>query len=108
MAWLWLAVAIALEVSGTLSLRATEGFTRLLPSVLVVLAYALSFVALSRSLVAGMEVGVAYAVWSGVGTAVVAAVGILAWGESAGTVKLASLALIVIGVIGLNVAGGAH
>ncbi|MGH3328403.1 MAG: DMT family transporter [Streptomycetales bacterium] len=68
-------------------------------------ARATSLWMLALALRAGIEVGVAYAVWSAVGTAAVATYGILVWGESASALKLASLALILVGVVGLNLAG---
>lgn len=105
MPWLYLALAIATEVAGTVALRFTDGFTRPLPVAVVVVGYGLSFVLLSLTL-RGLELGLAYAVWAGVGTAAIAAIGVLALGEAMSALKLASLALIVAGVVGLNLAGG--
>jgi small multidrug resistance pump len=99
-----LAVAILSEVAGTIALKYTDGFTRPLPSAVVVGGYALSFWMLALVL-KEMPIGLAYAVWAAVGTAMVAAVGILAFGEPAGTLKLLSLGLIIAGVVGLNLAG---
>ena len=70
--WFWLALAIAAEVTATISLRLSEGFTKLLPSALVVVGYVVAFGALSQALVRGMPVGVAYGVWSAIGVALVA------------------------------------
>jgi small multidrug resistance pump len=106
MSILYLAAAIAFEICGTTSLKFANGFTRPGPSVAVVLCYVASFGLLSLAL-RGIELSVAYAVWSGVGTAVVAAIGILWFGESAGIGKLICLALIVLGVAGLHLAGHA-
>jgi small multidrug resistance pump len=100
---LFLAVAILLEITGTTALKLSDGFTRLVPSIVVAVGYALSFFALSRAL-RGIDLSTAYAVWSGVGTALVAAIGMLWLGEPAGIWKLASLALIVVGVAGLHLA----
>jgi small multidrug resistance pump len=97
----YLAAAIVLEICGTTSLKLSDGFTRLGPSAAVVFCYVASFAMLSLAL-RGIELSIAYAVWSGVGTAVVAAIGILWFSESAGTWKLVCLALIVLGVIGLH------
>src|SRR5687767_10466067 len=99
-----LAVAILSEVTGTIALKYTDGFTRPLPSAIVVAGYALSFWMLALVL-KEMPIGLTYAVWAAVGTAMVAAIGILAFGEPAGTLKLLSLGLIIAGVVGLNLAG---
>ena len=100
----YLAAAIFLEICGTTSLKLSEGFTRIGPAGAVVICYAASFVLLSHAL-RGIDLSIAYAVWSGVGTAIVAAIGILWFGESAGPGKLLSLALIVLGVAGLHLSG---
>ncbi|MEA2246832.1 MAG: small multidrug resistance pump [Solirubrobacteraceae bacterium] len=105
-AWVLLSLAIAVEVAATIALRASEGFTRVVPSLIVVLGYGLAFYLLAIIL-RSIPVSVAYAVWSGVGTAAVAIIGMTLLGEPAGALKVASLALIVVGVIGLNL-GGAH
>jgi small multidrug resistance pump len=101
---LLLSFAIVTEVAGTVALRYSEGFTRLLPSAVVVLGYGASFWLLALVL-RELSIGTTYAVWSAAGTALIAAFGILALGEPATALKLASLALIVIGVVGLNLAG---
>jgi len=106
MAWVYLFLAIVAEVTGTTSMKLAEGFTKLVPSILVAVFYGLSIVLLTLAL-RTMDVSVAYAVWSGVGVAIIAAVGILWLGEPATATKLVSLALIVAGVVGLNL-GGAH
>ena len=101
---LLLSFAIVTEVAGTVALRYSEGFTRLLPSVFVVLGYGISFWLLALVL-RDLSVGTTYAVWSAAGTALIAVVGVFAFGEPATALKLASLALIIIGVVGLNMAG---
>lgn len=103
---LLLAAAIGVEIVATLSLRASDGFTRLGPTLVVVVGYAGSFYLLSLVL-RRLDLGLVYAIWSGVGTAAIAAIGILALGEPATALKLVSIALIIVGVIGLNVAGAA-
>ena len=100
----YLAAAILLEICGTTALKLSDGFTRLGPASVVVICYTASFAVLSLAL-RGIDLSTAYAVWSGVGTALVAAIGIVWFGKSAGTWKLACLALIVVGVAGLNLAG---
>ena len=101
---LLLSLAIVTEVAGTVALRYSEGFTRLVPSAVVVLGYGASFWLLALVL-RELSIGTTYAVWSAAGTALIAAFGILALGEPATALKLASLALIIIGVVGLNLAG---
>ena len=99
-----LTIAILAEVAGTVALKYTNGFTNLGPSALVVAGYGLSFWMLALVL-RDMPIGLAYAVWAAVGTALIAAIGIVAFGEPATTLKLLSLGLILAGVVGLNLAG---
>ena len=99
-----LALAITMEVAATAALPRTEGFTAPLWTVLVVSGYAFS-IWLLTIVVRQMPVSVAYAIWSGAGTALVAGVGWMFLGESMTPVKALCLALIVGGVIGLNLAG---
>ena len=101
-----LSLAIVTEVVGTVALRYSDGFTRLAPSAIVVLGYGASFWLLALVL-KQLSIGTTYAVWSAVGTALIAAFGIVALGEPATALKLGSLALIIVGVVGLNL-GGAH
>jgi small multidrug resistance pump len=106
MAWLLLAIAIASEIVATTSLKQSEGFTKPLWSVVVVVGYGLSFFLMAQALKT-IPVSVAYAVWSGAGTAVVAAIGMVFLGEPVSLMKVGGVALIVAGVVVLN-AGGAH
>jgi small multidrug resistance pump len=99
-----LGLAIAVEVCATLALRASDGFTKPGFVVIVVAGYATSFWLLSLVL-RDISIGTSYAIWSGVGTAALAIIGIVALGESANALKLVSIALIVVGVVGLNFAG---
>src|SRR3954470_7268019 len=101
---LYLAIAIAAEVTGTVALKFTDGFTRPGPAVIVVAGYALSFWMLALVL-RELPIGLTYAVWAAVGTALIATIGIVAFGEPATTLKLLSLGLIVAGVVGLNLSG---
>jgi small multidrug resistance pump len=103
---LLLSAAITAEVIATVSLKASDGFSRPLPSAITVAGYLISFWLLALVL-KELSVGTTYAIWSAVGTAAVALIGIAAYGESASVLKIASLGLIVLGVIGLN-AAGAH
>jgi small multidrug resistance pump len=101
-----LAAAITSEVIATLALKASDGFSRPGPIALVVIGYAISF-ALLAIVLKHLSAGTTYAIWSAVGTAAIALIGIALYDESASMLKLASLGLIVLGVIGLN-AAGAH
>jgi multidrug transporter EmrE-like cation transporter len=103
---IYLALAIASEVIATLALKSSEGFSRALPAAVVVVGYGISFFLLALVL-KHFSVGTTYAIWSAAGTAVIALIGIAVYGEGASVLKLASLGLIVLGVIGLN-AAGAH
>ncbi|KOG83298.1 MULTISPECIES: multidrug efflux SMR transporter [Streptomyces] len=101
-----LAAAIAAEVAGTTAMKYSEGFTRLWPSLGTLLGYLIAFTLLAQTLKT-LSVGTAYAIWAGAGTAAVALIGILFLGESGSLVKIAGIALIVAGVVVLNL-GGAH
>lgn len=105
--WLYLAAAIFLEVAGTTSMKLSAGFTRLLPSALIFVFYALSFVALTLAL-RRIDLGVAYAIWAGIGTALIAVIGIVGFDEPLTALKLASIGLIIAGVVGLNLGGTSH
>ena len=103
---LLLSAAIATEVIATVSLKASDGFSRPVFSAITVVGYIVSFWLLALVL-KELSVGTTYAIWSAVGTAAVALIGIAVYGETASLLKIASLGLIVLGVIGLN-AAGAH
>lgn len=107
MTWLYLALAILLEVSGTTCMKLSDGFTKVVPSILLGVFYILSFGMLTLAL-KRLDVSIAYAIWSGVGTALISAIGVLWFAEPATALKLFSLGLIVLGVVGLNLSGGAH
>ncbi|AUI62485.1 multidrug efflux SMR transporter [Amycolatopsis sp. BJA-103] len=106
-AYLLLAFAIAAEVTATVSLKLSEGFSKLGPSILVVAGYAFAFVALAYVLKAGVPVSVAYAIWAAAGVALVAAVGIVFFEEPVNFAVIAGLALVVGGVVLIEV-GSAH
>lgn len=101
MHWLYLAIAILMEVLATSVLKAVDGFTRWLPSVVVVAGYACSFYFLSLTLRA-IPLGIAYAVWSGVGLALVSLIGWIVYEQPLDLAAQAGIALIVAGVIVLN------
>jgi small multidrug resistance pump len=101
-AWLLLGCAITCEITATTALKLSDGLTRAVPAVVVALGYLLSFVLLARALKA-LDVGVAYAIWSGVGTATIAGIGMVAFGESHAWPRFVFLGLILLGVVGLQV-----
>ena len=108
MYWFYLAVAIVLEVMGTTCMKLSEGFTKLTPSVLVFVLYMGSFAFMILAL-KKMELGVVYAIWAGLGTALIAIIGIVWFQESVSLLKIVSIAFIVLGVVGLRLsqmAGG--
>lgn len=100
-AWLYLAIAIVSEVIATSALKAADGFSRLAPSLVVVAGYAIAFWCLSLTL-RTIPVGVAYAIWSGVGIALIALIGWALFGQSLDAAALVGLALIVAGVVVLQ------
>ncbi|WP_306463219.1 DMT family transporter [Solihabitans fulvus] len=100
--YLWLGVAIVSEIAATISLKLSESFTRLVPSIVLVVGYLVAFTALSFALKAGMAIGVAYAIWSAVGVAFVAVIGALFLGESMNLTMAGGLVLIIGGVVMLE------
>ncbi|EHM51823.1 quaternary ammonium compound efflux SMR transporter SugE [Yokenella regensburgei] len=101
MSWLILVVAGLLEVVWAVGLKYTHGFSRLVPSVITAVAMIASVALLSWAM-KSLPVGTAYAVWTGIGAVGAAITGILLLGESASVARIASLALIVAGIIGLK------
>ena len=99
--WLILSLAILLEVCGTVCLKLSQGMTRPLPVVGVVIFYLSTFTLMSLCL-KNLEIGTVYAVWSGAGTALVAIIGILYFAESFNWMKILGLSLVIAGVILLH------
>lgn len=106
MGYLTLAGAILAEVIATTAMKYSEGFSRLWPSVVTGVGYVVSFALLAQTLKT-VSIGTAYAIWSGVGTATIALIGLTLFGEGLGLTKIAGILLIVGGVVVLNL-GGAH
>jgi len=104
--WLMLAIAIGAELCATTALKFSEGFTKVAPSVLVVIGYGVSFYMLAQVLKT-QEVGIVYAIWSGAGLAIIALIGVVFLGESVTIYKVAGLIAILAGVLLLNLAGKA-
>jgi small multidrug resistance pump len=100
MSWVYLILAIIMEVIGTTNMKLSEGFTKILPSILMFVFYGFSFAFITLAL-KKIDLSIAYALWSGVGTALIAAIGVLYFKEPATAIKIGSIALIVIGVVGL-------
>ena len=100
--WLFLGIAIVSEVIATSALKATEDFTRLWPSVIVVAGYATAFYFLTLTL-RTIPIGIAYAIWSGVGVALIALVGWVLYKQTLDVPAFIGIGLIVAGVVVLNV-----
>ncbi|MGW4561496.1 DMT family transporter [Streptomyces sp. NPDC004561] len=107
MGYLSLAGAIAAEVAATTAMKYTEGFSRFWPSVVTTLGYLVSFALLAQTLKT-VQIGTAYAIWSGVGTAAIAVLGLVLFGEGLSATKVAGIVLIIGGVVVLNLGGATH
>lgn len=105
MHWVLLLAAIVSEVAGTTFMKLSMGFTKLVPSVLLAVCYLISLTLLNLAL-KGVSVSVAYAIWSGAGTALVAGIGWVLFGERMSLIKIICILLIIAGVAGLNLAEG--
>jgi small multidrug resistance pump len=105
MPYLYLAIAIVAEVIGTSALKAAEGFSRPLPSLVVIAGYSVAFYFLSLSLKT-IPVGIAYAIWSGVGVALITLIGWIVFKQRLDAPALAGLALIVAGVVVIQMFSG--
>jgi len=99
--WFYLVLAIVTEVAGTVFLKLSDGMTKIVPIILTFALYGISFVFLGLCL-KKIDVSVSYAIWSGLGTALITIVGIAYFKEPVSVLKIASIALIIIGVVGLN------
>lgn len=107
MQWIYLTLAILFEVAGTTCMKASVGLTKLWPSILMGIFYAACFCFLTLTL-KRLQVSVAYAIWSGVGTALIAMIGVLYFREPLSVLKVCGLLAIIGGVVALNLAGGTH
>jgi small multidrug resistance pump len=105
--WFFLSVAILFGVLGTISLKLSEGLQRLKPSICLALFYSISFVALTLAL-QSIDISIVYAVWSGIGTLLVAVIGVVVFKESVSVKKVVSLFLIIVGVLGIHLANVFH
>ncbi|MGW4094344.1 DMT family transporter [Nocardia sp. NPDC004750] len=115
MTLLLLALAIASEVTATVSLKLSDGFTKLVPSIVVVVGYCTAFFFLAQALKRGMPIGVAYGIWSAIGVAAIALIGVAAialigvlfLNERLTLVQVGGIGLVILGVLALEL-GGAH
>lgn len=101
MSWIFLISAICMEVCGTTCMKLSDGFTKLLPSVLIFVFYALSFILMTLA-VRKLDLSLTYAIWSGVGTFLIALIGLFWFKEPLSILKVVSMMLVIAGVVGLN------
>ena len=101
MSWILLIAAICMEVCGTTCLKLSEGLTKWLPSLLIFVFYSLAFVLMSFA-VRKLDLSLSYAIWSGVGTLLIAIISFFWFKEPFTLLKVVSMALVIAGVIGLN------
>jgi small multidrug resistance pump len=97
-------LAIATEVVATTALKFSDGFSRPIPSAIVVIGYVASSYLLAITLKNGMAIGIAYAIWAGLGTALVVVLGVVIWRETLNLYQIAAIFMIVAGVVALNMA----
>ncbi|WP_246309936.1 DMT family transporter [Paenibacillus alginolyticus] len=102
MNWTFLLLAILFETVGTTAMKMSSGFTRIGPAIVMGICYILCFTLLTLAL-KQLDVSLAYAIWSGVGTALITIIGIWWFNESVSTLKVLSIVLIILGVIGLHI-----
>jgi small multidrug resistance pump len=107
MGYVFLAGAIFVEVAATLSLRASDGFSKAPYAIVVVVGYIAAFAFLTMALERGLPLGIAYGIWAAVGVAAVAVLSVPIFGESLTAIQVGGLVLVVSGVVALE-AGGAH
>ncbi len=107
LSWVLLFFAIILEVAGTTSMKLSVGFTKLVPSLLIFVFYGFSFTLLTFTL-RKMEISVAYSVWAGLGTALIAVIGILYFNESLNWIKVFGILLVIAGIVLINNSGVTH
>lgn len=106
-AWIFLLGAIAFEVFGTLSLKASEGFSRIWPSVGVAVGYAMAFILMSQAM-KELQVGVTYAVWSGLGIIGATVGSYFIFGEALSRMTLVGMTIVIFGIAVMNLGGASH
>ncbi|MGK5506958.1 DMT family transporter [Brevibacillus formosus] len=107
MSWVYLLMAILLEVAGTTSMKLSDGLSKPIPSVMMFIFYILCFSSLSLAL-KEMEVGTAYAIWSGLGTAIIAVIGVVIFKDAFTVKKVIAVGLIIVGCVLLNLGDTSH
>ena len=107
MAWVLLSIAIFAEIVGTLSLKASDGLSKLWPSLGVLVGYATAFTLMAMSL-KKLDVGVTYAIWSGVGIVGAAVGGLIFFDQQLSKMTILGMAIIIAGVVVMNLGGAAH
>lgn len=107
MAYFFLAISIIGELIGTSMLKASEGFTKLYPTLLTIVAFVISFYFVSLTLKT-LPLNMTYAIWSGVGAVATALISVLIWKEKINTGSMVGIGLIVVGVVVLNLFGAGH
>jgi small multidrug resistance pump len=107
MAWILLSIAIAAEILGTLSLKASDGLSKLWPSLGVLIGYALAFTLMAISL-KKLDVGITYAIWSGVGIIGAAIGGVIFFDQHLSRITIIGMAIIIVGVVVMNLGGASH
>lgn len=105
--YVFLGLAIVLEIFSTSMMKASAGFTKIIPSIIFIIGMGFSFYALSQALTT-IPLSVAYAIWSGLGTALTALVAILVWKEQLNMHLIVGIVLIIAGVVILNLKGSTH
>ncbi len=104
--WVLLTLAIACEVVATLCLRGSDGFSKLAPSIAVVIGYVLAFAFLGLALGRGIDLGIAYAIWAGVGVVLVCVFGVIIFGDKLLPLTALGIGLIIAGVVVVQLSGG--
>ncbi len=107
MEWIFLMLAIVLEIIGTTLMKVSDGFTKLIPTIGTLVSYGLCFTFFAKALTR-IPVSVAYAIWSAVGICIISIIGIAFFQESVNVIKIASILFIIVGVVGLNFSGISH
>jgi small multidrug resistance pump len=102
--WIYLCLGILFEVAGTTTMKLSDGFTKIMPSVLLILFCICSLYFLTLTL-KSLEVSIAYAIWSGMGMIIITLIGFMYFNESVSLLKIVAIALIIIGVVTLNMTG---
>lgn len=107
MAWILLSIAIAAEIFGTLSLKASDGLSKLMPSLGALIGYATAFTLMALSL-KKLDVGITYAIWSGVGIIGAAIGGVVFFDQHLSRMTMIGMAIIITGVVVMNLGGASH